>query len=222
MEVPETPRPRRGRPSSLTHEQIVEAALRLVRDRRLEDVSMREIAKELNVPVMTLYNYVSSKDELSTLIVDHILRPVRVPDEDEGTWRDRIRTLERDARQAMAKHRGVSLRNGVRSAEALRLADGVMLILTGSGFGEEDATRAFAVLYTFMLGQIEVDAFFGSTQGRGEPTFETVTGGRQPTRDELFEFGFDVVLAGLEAVLRADDRPAARNLSRIRRPASRT
>ena len=115
MEDAEAPRPRRGRPSSLTHEQIVEAALRLVVDRRLEDVSMREIAKELNVPVMTLYNYVSSKDELSTLIVDHILRPVRVPDEDEGTWRDRIRMLERDARQAMAKHRGVSIRNGVRS-----------------------------------------------------------------------------------------------------------
>src|SRR5437773_2533704 len=111
MEDAEVPRPRRGRPSSLTHEQIVDAALRLVGDRRLEDVSMREIAKELNVPVMTLYNYVSSKDELSTLIVDHILRPVRVPDEDEGTWRERIRSLERDARQAMAGHRGVSIGN---------------------------------------------------------------------------------------------------------------
>jgi len=215
MEVPETPRPRRGRPSSLTHEQIVEAALRLVRDRRLEDVSMWEIAKALNVPVMTLYNYVSSKDELSVLIVDHILRPVRVPDEDEGTWRDRIRTRERDARQAMAKHRGVSLRNGVRSAEALRLADGVMSILTGSGFGEEDATRAFAVLYTFMLGQIEVDAFLESTQG-GEPTFESVTGGGQATLDELFEFGFDVVLAGLDTFLRPDHRPATGKLSRTR------
>lgn len=177
---------------------------------------MREIASELNVPVMTLYNYVASKDELGVLLVDHILRPVRVPADDEGSWRDRIRTLERDARQAMAQHRGVSIRSGVRSAEAMRLADGVLSILTASGFRPDEATRAFAVLYTFMLGQIEVDAFFGSTQGRGEPTFENVTGGGQPTRDELFEFGFDVVLAGLEAVLRADGRPAASNLSRIR------
>ena len=222
MEDAGTPRPRRGRPSSLTHEQIVEAVLRLIGDRRLDDVSMREIARELNVPVMTLYNYVANKDELSVLIVDHILRPVRVPAEDEGTWRERILKLERDARQAMAKHRGVSIRNGVRSTEAMRLADGVLSILTTSGFSQEEATRAFAVLYTFMLGQIEVDAFFGSTQGRGEPTFENVTDGDQPTRDELFEFGFDVVLAGLEAVLRADDRPAARSLSRIRRPASLT
>ena len=183
---------------------------------------MREIASELNVPVMTLYNYVASKDELSVLIVDHILRPVQVPGDDEGTWRERIRKLERDARQAMAKHRGVSIRNGVRSTEALRLADGVLSILTASGLNQEEATRAFAVLYTFMLGQIEVDAFFGSTQGGGEPTFENVTGGGQPTRDELFEFGFDVVLRGLEAVLQADDRPAARSQSRIHRPASLT
>jgi AcrR family transcriptional regulator len=220
MKNPKTAQARRGRPSSLTHERIIEAALRLIRDRRLEDVSMREIAGELNVPVMTLYNYVASKDELSVLIVDHILRPVRVPAEDEGTWRERLRMLERDARQAMAKHRGVSIRNGVRSTEAMRLADGVLSILTASGFSRQEATRAFAVLYTFMVGQIEVDAFFGSAQGRGEPTFENVTGGEQPTRDELFEFGFDVVLAGLEAVLGADDRPAARNLSRIRSPAS--
>jgi AcrR family transcriptional regulator len=203
VEASATPKPRRGRPSSLTHEQIVEATLRLLGDRTLEDVSMREIAGDLNVPVMTLYNYVASKDELSVHIVDHILRPVRIPSEDEGTWRERIRTLERDARHAMAKHRGVSIRNGVKSAEAMRLANGVLSILTTSGFSEEDATRAFAVLYTFMLGQIEVDAFFGPTDGRGEPTFENITGGGQPTRDELFEYGFDVVLAGLEAVQRA-------------------
>lgn len=210
MNDPETPRPRRGRPSSLTREQIVEAALRLVRDRRFDDVSMREIAGELRVPVMTLYNYVASKDELSVLIVDHILRPVQIPTEDDGTWRERIRTLERDARQAMAKHGGVSIRNGVRSAEASRLADGVVAILTESGFGHEQATRAFAVLYTFMLGQIEIDAFFGSSETGGEPTFENVTGGGQPARDELFEFGFDVVLAGIDALLGADGRQRRR------------
>lgn len=216
MDDPGTPRPRRGRPSSLTHEQIVEAALRLVADRRFDDVSMREIASELNVPVMTLYNYVASKDELSVLIVDHILRPVKIPPEDAGSWHERIRTLERDARRAMAKHRGVSIRNGVRSEEASRLADGVVAILSESGFTHEEATRAFAVLYTFMLGQVEIDAFFGSTHAGGEPTFENVTGAEQPTRDELFEFGFDVVLAGIEAVLRGDRRPVAHN--RAQRP----
>jgi AcrR family transcriptional regulator len=211
VEAAEAQRPRRGRPSSLSHEQIVEAALRLIGSRRFDDVSMREIARELGVPVMTLYNYVANKDELSVLVVDHILRPVEVPSEDGRSWQERIRTLERDARRALNRYPGVSIRNGVRSPEALRLADGVVSILTSSGFSDEEATRMFGVLYTFMLGQVEVDGFFASAESGGEPTFEDITGGAQPTRDELFEFGFDVVLRGLDSLVapaqRGDLRP---------------
>lgn len=160
---------------------------------------MRELARELDVPVMTLYNHVGNKDDLSVLVVDHILRPVQIPAESTGSWQERVRTLERDARQALAKHPGISVRNGVRSTEAMRLADGVVSILTSSGFDHADAIRMFAVLYTFMLGQVEVDGFFATAQSGGEPTFENVVSGEQ--RDELFEFGFDVVLRGLEAVV---------------------
>ena len=160
---------------------------------------MRELARELDVPVMTLYNHVRNKDDLSVLVVDHILRPVQIPAESTGSWQERVRTLERDARQALAKHPGISIRNGVRSTEAIRLADGVVSILTSSGFDQADAIRMFAVLYTFMLGQVEVDGFFATAQSGGEPTFENVVSGEQ--RDELFEFGFDVLLRGLEAAV---------------------
>lgn len=192
---------RRGRPSSLTHGQIVDAVIELVHDRPLEQVSMRDIAGRLGVPVMTLYNYVANKDELGTLVIDHILAPVEVPGPDSGDWRQRMRLLQRDARAAMAAHRGVSLRNGMRSDEASRLADGVLSILADAGFGDQQAARAFAVLYTFMLGQIEVDAFLAGVVGSGEPTLETATRAADATPDELFEFGFDAVLAGLDALL---------------------
>jgi AcrR family transcriptional regulator len=199
VEAVEAARPRRGRPRALKPDQIVETTLRLLRDRRLDDVSMRQLARELDVPVMTLYNHVRNKDDLSVLVVDHILRPVQIPAESTGSWQERVRTLERDARQALAKHPGISIRNGVRSTEAIRLADGVVSILTSSGFDQADAIRMFAVLYTFMLGQVEVDGFFATAQSGGEPTFENVVSGEQ--RDELFEFGFDVLLRGLEAAV---------------------
>ncbi len=69
----------RGRPRSLTTEQIVEAALKLTDESNLGDVSMRSLAHELGVPVMTIYNYVASKEALNELIVDHALRLVEVP-----------------------------------------------------------------------------------------------------------------------------------------------
>lgn len=192
---------RPGRPNSLTHDQIIESALGLVGSRRLEDVSMREIAADLDVSVMTLYNYVANKDELNTLAVDHILRTVEIPGHDTGTWQDRMRQLQRNARSAMAHYRGVSLRNGPQSTEAARLADGVLSILATAGYGKADAARAFTVVYTFMLGQVEVDAFTDPTSDRREATLEAVTPQTDTTTDDLFEFGFNVVLGGLEAAL---------------------
>lgn len=162
---------------------------------------MRELAKELGVSVMTLYNYVANKEELNTLAIDFVLRNVEIPPPDSGDWRHRMRRLMIDARAAMARHRGVSLRNGPRSAEAARLAEGVLDILATSGYADDDAARAFTLLYTFMLGQVQVDAFSDPNHGAGEPTLQTVTDQTDATTDRLFEFGFEAVLAGLEVML---------------------
>lgn len=120
---------------------------------------MRALAKELGVPVMTVYNYVPSKDALHELVVNHILRAVRVPSPDQGSWEERMRQLQMDARRAMSRYPGVSLsRAGGQAVEAVRLAEGVMSILRSGGFDPDDAALIFATLYTFVLGQIEVDA----------------------------------------------------------------
>ena len=150
-------RSKRGRPRSLTEEQIVDAAVHLARSTRLESVSMRELADELGVPVMTIYNYVPNKEALYDLVSSSVLRGVRVPSPDEGTWEERLKQLERDVRRAL-----VGLPRVVAGACAIRprapdSAEGVMSILASAGFGPTDAALAFAALFTFMVGQIDVD-----------------------------------------------------------------
>ena len=168
----------------------------------LEDISMRELAGQLGVPVMTLYNYVASKDALHTLVLDHVLRPVAIPSPDTGPWDERIRRLERDARRAIAKHPGLSLmRHGLESTEAARLTDGVASILTDGGFSPDDAARAIAALFALTLGQLEIDAIAVTSGVAVEASFETATGPAQLSRDELFDFGLDVVIEGLKATL---------------------
>jgi AcrR family transcriptional regulator len=185
----------------LTNERIVEAALRLADGKQLESVSMRALAKELGVPVMTIYNYVSSKDALFELVLDHVLRPVHIPAADEGTWDDRIRQLERDVRRRMAQNPGLSLsRHGHAGAEATRLAEGVLTILAEGGFTPEDAARTFSALFTFMLGQVEIDALAGASLDP-EPMLADATRATDLSRDALFEFGFDALIAGLKATL---------------------
>jgi AcrR family transcriptional regulator len=184
----------------LTEDQIVQAALKLAGRARLEDVSMRSLAQELGVPVMTIYNYVANKETLLELVTDHVLRPVRVPPPDGGTWEDRLRSVERDVRSAMSQYPGVSFnQRGRIPAEATRLTDGVLAILEEAGFDATSAKLAFATLFTFMIGQLEVDTL----DERSVPTttINSVTNSTNLSRDDVFEFGFGAVLKGLKAVL---------------------
>jgi AcrR family transcriptional regulator len=186
---------------------IVEAAVKLATSIRLENVSMRGLAQELGVPVMTIYNYVPNKDALYDLVVSSVLRDVRVPSPEEGTWEERLKQLERDARRAVAEIPGLSLDRG-DSIEGARLADGVMSILASAGFSADEASLAFAILFTFMVGQIDVDVEIAEGAG---PVAAAIQGAAQVTRmtpDEIYEFGFDAVIEGLKAKLRAEARAA--------------
>ncbi|MHB8467556.1 MAG: TetR/AcrR family transcriptional regulator C-terminal domain-containing protein [Acidimicrobiales bacterium] len=186
----------------MAESNIVEAALRLSVGSSLEDLSMRALAGELGVPVMTLYNYVPSKSALQALVVDHVLRPVGVPSTDEGPWDERMRKLERDARHAVARYPGLSLsRHAVGSSEAARLTEGVLTILADGGFSGHESALAFAALYAVTLGQIEIDAIAAAAGGRVEASLETATLPSQLSREELFEFGLDAVIEGLKVML---------------------
>ena len=184
----------------MTEPQIVEAALELSGGAWLDDISMRALAGQLGVPVMTLYNYVPSKDALHGLVLDHVLRPVRVPSPDVGPWDERIRQLERDARSAMVKFPGLSLiRHGLKSSEAARLADGVLSILADGGFSQDEAALAIGALYAVILGQLEIEAIAAVTGGPVEASFEAAT--LNLSRDQLFDFGLDAVIEGMKATL---------------------
>jgi AcrR family transcriptional regulator len=161
---------------------------------------MRALAAELGVPVMTIYNYVPNKAALLELVQNHMLRPVRVPPPEVGSWEERMRVLQRDARAAVAPQIGVRFGSGFgSSAEAARLADGVMTILADGGFAPDEAALAFATLFTFMLGQIELDAMANTT--KPGPGMALMANARPPRfqPDDVFEFAFDVVLEGLKA-----------------------
>jgi TetR/AcrR family tetracycline transcriptional repressor len=193
----------RGRPPSLSESEIVAAALTLIQNVGLENLSMRALARELSVPPMTIYNYVSSKEALRDLVVNHILREIRVPNADEGTWEERLRRLEREARRVLSRHPGVSaqLRDG-GIAEGARLAQGVLEIIRDGGFSPDAAVLCFATIYTFMTGQIDLDSMAAAINDHSpRSSLEGVARLTQFTRDELFEFGFDVLIAGLKLKL---------------------
>jgi AcrR family transcriptional regulator len=188
----------------LTDQDVVDAALELTAEMGFDNLSMRALARSLGVPPMTIYNYVSSKEALLELVIGHILREIPIPGSDAGPWDQRLRSLLRDARRVLGAHPGVATKLGDSGTnESAQLAQAVLEILRDAGFGSEAAVMCFAALYTFMTGQIDLDFVADPAFGQVRATLSEVTDSVDRSRDELFEFGFDVVIEGLKAKLPA-------------------
>ncbi|QAY74475.1 TetR/AcrR family transcriptional regulator [Agromyces protaetiae] len=89
--------PQRGPKRELSIERIVEAAVEIADAEGLGAVSMARVAQSLGYTTMSLYRYVSAKDDLLTLMqeIGTGLPPEPSPDLAAGDWRGRLRELSR-------------------------------------------------------------------------------------------------------------------------------
>lgn len=85
--------PQRGPARGLSHERIVEAAMRIADEDGLTAVTMQRVAASLGFTTMSLYRYVASKDVLLKLMQDAVVDPEQVPSEIGGSgWEEGLRT----------------------------------------------------------------------------------------------------------------------------------
>lgn len=86
---------RRGGPKpALSLAKIVAAAVELADEGGIAALSMARLAEKLGFTTMSLYRYVSSKDELLLLVLDAAIdAPAYEP---EGPWRDQVRAWCRE------------------------------------------------------------------------------------------------------------------------------
>ncbi|MGW1774741.1 TetR/AcrR family transcriptional regulator [Streptomyces sp. NPDC002104] len=83
-------RPGKGPRPTLTLQRIVDAAVALAAAEGMDAVSMGRVAKELGVSTMSLYRYVTAKEELYILMADAgVGAPPALPDPASGAdWRE--------------------------------------------------------------------------------------------------------------------------------------
>lgn len=87
----------------LSPQRIAAAAVAIADAEGLEAITMRRLAAELSVAPMAPYRYVSSKDDLLELMVDHVYADLRLPG---GLgWRESLRALAVRTRELMLDHR---------------------------------------------------------------------------------------------------------------------
>ncbi|MFD5174912.1 TetR/AcrR family transcriptional regulator C-terminal domain-containing protein [Nocardia sp. NPDC058379] len=206
----------------LTRERVLRAAIGLADQEGLDALSMRKLAKAVGVEAMSLYNHVANKEDLLDGIVDLVVAEIYVPRAD-GDWRAELRQRATSAHEVLLRHRWATGLLGSRvnvGPAMLRYIDATLACLITAGFSYEQADRAWNALdshiYGFTLQAINFPldpSEYASAAQRFLPLIPTEThpymhaltalvidGAHSGIAD--FTFGLDLLLGGLEQLLR--------------------
>jgi AcrR family transcriptional regulator len=173
--VPGDPTPR------LSRDLILAAAEQIARSEGIGALSMRRLARALDVWPMSVYRYFGDKDALLDALAANAAAKVTIPDTGVG-WRERLRALLDEVRGALADPLGGRLH---RASDGLRLSEAGLAILADAGLEEETAASAWRALWSYTLGFV--------TSTPAEPS------GASSADDAEFDRGLELLLDGLEA-----------------------
>ncbi|SEK94459.1 TetR/AcrR family transcriptional regulator C-terminal domain-containing protein [Nonomuraea pusilla] len=141
----------------LSRARILAAAIDLVEREGADAVSMRRIASELGVGVMSLYNHVPNKDALLDGVAETVLSGVEFTDDPGAHWTDRVRMQARAFRQIAHHYPRCTMlvvSRQLHSHAGLLPVERALATLRGAGFGGEDAVRALRMFIAFIVGSL--------------------------------------------------------------------
>ncbi|MFF4840748.1 TetR/AcrR family transcriptional regulator [Streptomyces collinus] len=232
-------RPAKGPRRALSLPRIVDAAVAVAGAEGLAAVSMSRVAAELDASPMSLYRYVSSKEDLLLLMVDAIYRTPPSPHEGDGGWREGLRSWACEQHAILDEHTWVLhvpvsgppvtphqlnwLEQGLARLAGTALPEGEKLsvIMLLSGYIRNEATVTAEVRQSFLAAAPDERAAMASygrlmralTDPARFPALNRVIDAGvldEPTGSaEEFAFGLDRVLDGVGALVRARGREAA-------------
>ncbi|WP_378686230.1 mycofactocin system transcriptional regulator MftR2 [Nocardia sp. GCM10030253] len=194
-----------GGGNTLSESEIVEAALRVVREDGVEKLSMRRLSRELGVSPMAPYYYVADKRELLDLVATAALTGVRKPPPESGPWQQRLRDLIDQIDEKLRKHPGLGdVLIEQMLGKQLDLIAALMEILFEAGFTDRNVLAAYATIHTYLFGRSRVnprdraplsDVALPDAVERATKYMADLRG------KYAYDFGMEVLVAGLEAQL---------------------
>jgi TetR/AcrR family transcriptional regulator, tetracycline repressor protein len=208
---------RSGRPPrpTLTEEQIVDAALQVVRAEGVDGLTMRRLSRELGVSPMAAYYHVAGKQELLDLVAARALADISAPTQRQLAWHVRLRILIDRIDTELRHHRGVEevLLERMHTTQR-HVMRALMDLFAEAGFDDAGIVMAYATVHTYLFGRYRVSL-------EGPPDQASGDGGRSDDPDivarllptvsalrgrDYYEFGVETVIEGLRAQLRRQRR----------------
>lgn len=204
--------PRKANTPTLTRDEIVAAAIRIVDRDGLDALSMRKLAAELEVGAMTLYYHVEDKTSLYDLILDAVMSEVDLSaDDPHGHPRERVVGLARAFRAALLAHPQATPLAAARSMSTptqLRPVEAMLGAMLAAGLEPTDAMRAVNVIGQFVIGTTAIHASHLTRSEYHEDRIEfepeefpnlvtALSGSGEIDWDADFEAGLDALVRGL-------------------------
>jgi AcrR family transcriptional regulator len=214
---------------TLSREQIVRAALRLLDEEGLAGLSMRRLAERLKAGTTSLYWHVETKDDLLELVIDEVYGEVDIPEPELAGWRNGATLFAHSLRATILRHRWLPAVINTRPSigpHAMELGSRALALFGAAGFTDLDVDFAMSSVMAYVFGMTNSEVAWrtmveesgtseeewvsavmaeGLERTEGHPEMHESLKRRNIDPDQLqnrsFSFGLDSLLDGLESRL---------------------
>jgi TetR/AcrR family tetracycline transcriptional repressor len=196
-----------GRHAGLTRQQVLHAAVQMVDRDGAAALSMRKLARELDVEAMTLYHHVKNKQGLEDAIVQYVMDEAFTGAETDAPWRTVLEGYGRAFHRGLLAHPGAvpffASRPAITPGNVVHL-EKMLRVLRDAGFAPQDALLVIQTLAAVVLGQHSAppadDGDPGiDTEALAEfPLFVEAMGSGAPSVESRVEFALQAFIAGLK------------------------
>ena len=193
----------------LNRERIAVAALELVDQEGLANLSTRKLGARLGVEGMAIYRHYPSMEALLDAVAEKLILEVRVPGKQPGGWKARLRQFARDYRQLAWRHPKAYLLLASRrfnTPASLGVLDQIFGAMIEEGFTPLQAVEVFRSVGNYCSG-VCLDELAGMAYAErddaalppGAVSLQKCAKYLGPDHFEvLFDTGLDALIDGLD------------------------
>ncbi|NUK59536.1 TetR/AcrR family transcriptional regulator C-terminal domain-containing protein [Streptomyces lunaelactis] len=162
----------------LDRTRVARTALRLLNEVGLDGLTLRAIAKELDVKAPALYWHFKDKQALLDEMATEMLRRMAadiLEAEPPADWREGLAAAMRGLREHLLRYRdGAKVYSGTRFTDASYAGpmEAQLRMLTGAGFTPGAAARAWLTAYSYTIGFVIEEQAMGPDAATGAEGYD--------------------------------------------------
>jgi TetR/AcrR family transcriptional regulator, tetracycline repressor protein len=199
----------------LSEDQIIDAALAIIRESGVESLSMRSLSRQLGVSPMAAYYYVRDKQGLLDLVAKRALSEVQIPDRSVGPWYVRLQLLVDQVEAGLRHNQGIAeVLLGRIMFSQRSVMNAIMEVLEEAGFEGPNVVKAYALIHTYLFGRyrvaiehhdLEPSREDESAQSHDDTVQRMAPFTRNLVGRDYYSFGIETLIYGLRSQLRRQD-----------------